>query len=373
METSDVVIVGGGAVGCATAYFLAKDGVKVTVLEKDTVAGAASGYAMGLLSPLSGAGIPGPLEELSLVGFLMHRDLVGELKEATGLEYHAHPKDSIYLAFSDEEAEALGAIEDYSSKVDGVSCRWLNGAEIRTFEPRVSEAVPRGLLVEGTWLLEADEYTRALAKGAEGYGAIFRENEVTGLKRSGGNLRVQTEGGVIEAEKVVLAMGPWTGAVQEWFDLPVPVSPLKGQILRMEIPGPPMRCSLHYNSNYAGSKPDGLVWIGTTEERVGFDDQPTEEAKVKIIKEVAIFFPPVTEGRLVRQTACLRPVSSDGLPIIGQVPGWDGVYLSTGAGRKGIILSPSMGKVTADLVAKGQSEISVDIFSPGRFMPIAGR
>ena len=115
----------------------------------------------------------------------------------------------------------------------------------------------------------------------------------------------------------------------------------------MNIGGPPVTCSVHYASNYAGQKADGLTWIGTTEERVGFDNEPTMEARERIIREVGEFFPPALTGKVVHQTACLRPVAPDGLPVIGPVPGWEGVYLSTGAGRKGIILSPSMGKLTA--------------------------
>ena len=105
MKSSDVVIVGGGAVGCATAYFLSQAGANVTVIEKNRIAFGASGYAMGLLSPLYGMGIPGPLEGLSLNGFLMHRDLAAELPDATGVDYHAHPHDSIYLSLSDEDEE----------------------------------------------------------------------------------------------------------------------------------------------------------------------------------------------------------------------------------------------------------------------------
>ena len=365
MKNSDVVIVGGGAVGCATAYFLAKAGAKVTVLEKEKVAYGASGFAMGLLSPLYGLGIPGPLEGLSLEGFLMHRELAPELLESTGIDYHAHAQDSIYLAFSDEEAEGLKGIASYSGDVDGVSYRWLDASEVKAVEPRVSPEVQRGMLIEGTWLLDADLYTKALAQGAMACGAEFRDDAAVGLKRLAKGMAVQTGGGDIEAGAVVLAMGPWTGEVEEWLGVPVPVSPLKGQILRMEVEGPPMNCSVHYNSNYVGPKADGLVWVGTTEERVGFNNEPTDEARATILKEVGAFFPAVTSGKVIRQTACLRPVAPDGLPVIGQVTGWDGVYLSTGAGRKGIILSPSMGKLTADMVL-GRGDGVAD-FLPERF------
>ena len=367
MERTDVVIVGGGAVGCATAYFLAKEGVGVTVLESNTVAYGASGYAMGLLNPLSGAGIPGPLEELSLEGFQMHRNLAGELKEAGGIDYCARRRDSIHPVFTDGEVQELEAMARYSVKVEGVSCRWLDGPEVRSLEPRVSDGVSKALLLEGTLLLESHSYTQALARGAKEHGATIRQARVHGLRRPGANLEVGAEDGPIEAERVVLAMGPWAEAAREWLGLPIPVYPLKGQILRLELPGPPLQRSLHHGDNYVGSKPDGLVWAGTTEEEVGFDDRPTEEARAKILREVAAFLPAVEQGCLVRQTACLRPVTPDGLPILGQIPGWDGVYLATGAGRKGILVSPSMARAVTELIVRGQSELAVDIFSLGRF------
>jgi glycine/D-amino acid oxidase-like deaminating enzyme len=77
--------------------------------------------------------------------------------------------------------------------------------------------------------------------------------------------------------------------------------------------------------------------------------------------------PSLADAQLTRQTACLRPVSSDGLLVLGEVPGWAGVYMATGAGRKGIILGPSMGRIIADLITKGVSDIPVDAFDPGRF------
>ena len=367
MNNADVIIVGGGAVGCATAYYLSQAGAKVTVIEKNRIAFGASGYAMGLLSPLYGMGIPGPLEGLSLNGFLMHCDLADELPDATGVDYHAHPHDSIYLSLTDEDEAGLQDIASYSGHVNGISYQWLTGSELRSIEPRLTPAAERGMLVSGTWVLEADKYTEALAAAAELYGATFLDRAVTGLARRSTGAIVQTDEGDIEADAVILAMGPWTGDAEKWLGVPIPVGPLKGQIVRMDIGDPAMTCSVHYASNYAGRKADGLTWIGTTEERVGFDNEPTQEARERIISEVGEFFPPALTGKVVHQTACLRPVAPDGLPVIGPVPGWDGVYLSTGAGRKGIILSPSMGKLTAEMALGRGDEMAIAAFSPNRF------
>ena len=77
--------------------------------------------------------------------------------------------------------------------------------------------------------------------------------------------------------------------------------------------------------------------------------------------------PSLIEAQLVQQTACIRPLSSDGLPVLGPVDGWEGVYVATGAGRKGILLGPSMGRVTADLIAKGATDIPIEAFDAARF------
>ena len=375
MDRSDVVIVGGGVVGCATAYVVAKEGIKVTLVEEDSVGCAASGFAMGLLNPVSRAGTPTPLKELAREGFRMHTKLATELKEETGVDYKVHPVDSLYLAFTKDEAESLEERHHYFEEVEGFSSHWLTISEIRSLEPRVSEKVEKCLYVKGTWLLESYDYTRALSQAAQRHGTSIRRSKVQGLKRSSGGLKeVQlSDGDAIKADKVVLAMGPWAGAAEEWLGLPIPITPLKGQILRLALPGPPLDLILRHSGNYAGSKPDGLVWIGTTEEKVGFDNQITEDAKAHILEGVAKILPTVRQGHLVRQTACLRPASSDGLPILGQVPSWEGVYLATGARRQGILLSPSMARVNFDLITKGRTDFPIDVFSLARFAPTPGR
>ena len=178
------------------------------------------------------------------------------------------------------------------------------------------------------------------------------------------------ESGEVSCEKLVLAMGPWMGQAASWLGFPVPITPLKGQILRLEVDGPPLEHAVYRGGGgYISSKSDGLVWAGTTEEEVGFDDHPTPEARVEIMKRTLEVMPELEGARVALQTACLRPVAEDGLPIIGTAPGWEGVYLATGAGRKGILLGAGMAKATADLVMRGRTPLPIAPFSPARFMP----
>ncbi len=170
---------------------------------------------------------------------------------------------------------------------------------------------------------------------------------------------------------MVLAMGPWTEEASSWCQAAIPVEPLKGQILRLQLAGEPLRTSLHWAGSYAASKPDGLVWAGTTEERAGFDEETTTWGRDKVMADLLRMAPSLSSAGLVHQTACLRPLSQDGLPVVGKVPGWQNLYLGTGAGRKGILWSTGMSHGLADMILHETSDVPGLIFlDPGRFKQV---
>ena len=112
---------------------------------------------------------------------------------------------------------------------------------------------------------------------------------------------------------------------------------------------------------------EGQVWIGATEERKGFDAEPSKSARDRLMAGALRLMPAMADAKLVLHTACLRPVTPDWLPIIGRAPGWDNAYLATGAGKKGILISPGMGKAVADLISTGATDLPVEGFAPDRF------
>ena len=179
--------------------------------------------------------------------------------------------------------------------------------------------------------------------------------------------KVQLIDDTISCGQVVLAMGPWSRRAEAWLDTYIPVDPLKGEILRTELPGPRLYYDISGGGGSVTPKPDGLVWCGSTEEWKGFDKEPTASSRQSILEGAIRLIPDMSEARLSLQTACLRPVTPDWLPIIGQVPGWDNVYLATGAGKKGILLSPGIGKSVADIMTQGETKLSISAFNPNRF------
>ena len=124
-------------------------------------------------------------------------------------------------------------------------------------------------------------------------------------------------------------MGPWTKFASEWCGIDIPITPLKGQMLRLKINGEPLKSSFHYGSSYAASKSDGLIWAGTTEEKVGFDETTTVDARNAIMSDLLQALPFLEDAELNQQTACLRPWSYDGIPIVCRAVSYTHLTLPT--------------------------------------------
>src|SRR5262249_18251883 len=152
-----------------------------------------------------------------------------------------------------------------------------------------------------------------------------------GLRRDGGRVTgVVLERDVIACSTVVLAIGPWSRDVSDWIGVPIDVRPLKGQILRLQAPGPPVECSVGWGHNYPTPTTDGLRGGGTAEEEAGFDEESTPAARDEIGDALVKMLPAMADAQVAQQTACLRPVASDGLLVLGRAPGLDHVYVATG-------------------------------------------
>ena len=367
-ERTDVAIVGGGIAGIATAYYLTREGVSCTVVERDHVASHASGFAYGGIGHLGRSGSPGPNHHVAALSAVLHAELKDALSDEADIDIEYRTKPVISLAFTEEEARAARENMAWQEREIGTPTRWADLQDVLEIEPRINPAALGAVVTEGNTNLHPQRLTLALARVAERRGMRIRTGTVTGLRRERGRVTgVTLADGEIAAGRVVVAAGPWTGRTSEWLGVEIPVEPLKGQILRLWAPGPPVPGSISWSSQYATSKPDGLLWTGTTEEEAGFDEATTEEARAEIMKSVTHMLPYTADARVVMQTACLRPVTPDKALLLGPVPGWEGVYLATGGGRQGIFLAPGIGRVTADLALGNPPSAPIDGLTLDRF------
>ena len=148
-QTSDVVIVGGGAAGCSVAYYLAQAGIKATVIEREGVASQASGFSAGGLNPLQGTCIPGPLGPLAIESYRMHTKLWDLLGEETGIDYDGRVISLIKVAFDEAELQELRETVDLFAPVEGFEARWLDSREVFDLEPRVAPNAIQGVYAGG--------------------------------------------------------------------------------------------------------------------------------------------------------------------------------------------------------------------------------
>jgi glycine oxidase len=167
-------------------------------------------------------------------------------------------------------------------------------------------------------------------------------------------------------------MGPWTGAAEGWLGVPLPVEPLKGEILRMTQSGPPLKSDVVAPGISLFGREDGQIWLASTQQRLGFDTEPSEWAYRTLFDAAVKLMPSIAEASLLQQTVCLRPVTPDDLPMVGKVPGVEGAYVGTGGGTKGILLAPATGRALADLLLTGQTSIPIKACDPARFAQVAG-
>ena len=367
----DVVIIGAGIVGLSSAYFLAKNGLAVSIVEKDSIGSHASGFAYGSLSPLGEAGLSEEIiPELSIgrLGMSLHKQLAIDLPVLTGINTEYRIRPSMDLAFTDQEIEKAQLNIRWQKKEEGYKIQWLERDEVLNLLPIVSNRIRGAVYTEGVADVEPYKLLLGLTQACEDMGVTIKHGCVTAVDTNSlGVSKISTLTEDIFGKQVILAMGPWTAKSSNWVGTNVPIRPLKGQILRLKSSIDPINCSIGWNGNYACTKPDGLIWAGTTEEENGFDENPTPTGRDSILKSLLRMIPSLAEARLVQQTACLRPISQDGRIILGEIPSNKGILIGTGTGRKGILLGPAMGYILSTLICTGTPPIDIKDFSIERF------
>ncbi len=368
--TRDVVIVGGGVAGCAAVYYLAKAGVRATLVEREGVGTQASGVSAGGVNPLHG--VPEALRPLAMESYRLHRGLWDELRQATGKDCGGRLSTIVRAVYEQAERPELEVVRETFEATPGFSARWLDPAEVRALEPRLTRDLIGALTLHGNGVVDSYRLTALLAEAAEKRGATIRPGEVCGLDRAGGRAaRVLLTDGAIACDAVVLAVGPWAKAAGAWLGVSIPVEPLKGEILRMRLPGAALSHDVNAADVLLMNRAGGQVWCGSTTEWRGFDKAPSEAVRRLLLERAARLMPAMAEAELVEHTVGLRPVASDWLPIIGKAPSWDNVYLATGGAKKGILLGPAMGKALADLITAGSTPLSIAPFGLERFAHVA--
>jgi len=366
----EVVVIGGGVTGAFAAYFLAHRGVDVTLVERAEAGAEASGNNAGNLAPLEGPGIPGPMQHLALESFDLHLRHAAAICELSGQDVAPQPTVRIHPALDEQDRSLLRRLEKtYAAAGGAFGATWLDRDALSAAESRLSLEFGEGLAVEGNARVDGGPYTRAIVAAAQTLGAQVLKADVRDLKHRGGRVTcLDFVTGSLDCGGVIVATGAWCSAPAKWLSIPIPVEPVKGQLVLAELPGGPVPYDLAWrDAALYGTGGRDSVWLGSTEESAGFDRATTPAGRALILERAAVLVPGVIDARVVGQKAGLRPVCADGFPIVGRPEGWDNVCLAVGGGRKGVLLGAGIGLAAADSIVGSDTSVPVEFCSPERW------
>ena len=377
-STSRVVIVGGGIIGCVTAYYLTQAGLSdVIIVERDGIASGASGYSAGILTPYSGSNDPGLLA-LSAASLELHAQLAEELPDVTGIDHGYELRPYLRCAFGEPGyRDARQFMEDRIS--EGLHAEWLSGDEAREVCDWLSDEVTGACATSIEPSVDSKLLTQSLLNAAQLAGVEVRKGTASGLSGSDHkpNAIKLSDGSTVEADAIVLAMGPWTNTAGIWLGYEVPVVPQKGELLYMHMPaneagdidqGKPS-VAMHNMDDGGVILPRRLsrtVLGATKEDGRGYDRETSEYARDFILPRVQRLTDRISKDLVTHHTACLRPMPADGKPYIGKAPGWDNVYIASGHWSEGIHYAPFTGKAINDLITTGSTATDISAISAAR-------
>jgi glycine/D-amino acid oxidase-like deaminating enzyme len=352
-----ILICGGGAIGVAIAYFLSRRGAEPVVIERHSVAGAASGKSGGFLALDWCRG--SALDPLARRRFALHAELADALDNPWGYR----------------RLETYGGYAVANDSARGPGKRpWLSARVAIT-----------GLLgsPRTTALIEPRAFTTELMRAAEAEGAALIEGAVVELARrpNGAASGVVLESGeTVGGDGVVIAMGPWSILATRWLPLPA-VYGYKGHSLVFETREavPAEALFLEYQEASGEvltpelfARADGTVWVCAVSSTAPLPVDPAqvapdEGAHARLEAMCRTISPVLATAPIRARQACFRPVTEDGLPLMGPVPGVDGAWVASGHSVWGMLNAPATGEAMAELILDGATRhVDVTPFAPGR-------
>jgi glycine oxidase len=360
--SADVLIVGGGIIGCSIAYFLRKQGAEVIVLEKGDIGAQASSAAAGLLAPIRPLCQQDPFKSLQLAGLTRFSSFVPELEAMSGVTIGYEQTGTMRLL----PAEKLDAVHAWAELWQrlGYQIEVLTPEEVYEREPNLSPGLLGAVTIAEEAQVVPVQLVQAYAQAALNLGAhLYDHTEVVALQRSETGSRITgiwtDHGDLLTCRQLILAAGAWSAQCGTWLGLTFPVRPVRGELIALQQPSLPVRHIIFdegiVDENfYIAPKPNGTVVIGATKADVEFDTSVSAGGALHLLQIATQLLPALAHCSIQRMWAGLRPKTPDSRPLLGPIPSWENVVIASGHGGFGVLLSAITGETVAELVTTGR-------------------
>jgi glycine oxidase len=364
---TEVIVVGGGAIGSAVTFELRQRGHHVTLLERQTIASGASSNNAGLLVPEVRPDAPPVMARFWQQSLEEYPSFLQAITEITGTTVPLERLGRLQLWVNGSAPDDLHKHAG-AQREAGIRAEVLDAAAVQALEPKLVAELAGAILFPDHARLDAAAMTTSAADAARKLGATIREDqEVLSLLTDGDRVcGVQLRAESIRSDWVVLCAGAASGSMRG-LALTLPIRPVKGQVIICRPPTRQVRTIIAAPPIIGGliPLPDGRMLIASTYDDAGFDLRPTAGAAHDLLAGALTVLPDLRDAALEGTRVGLRPFTPDGMPIIGKAQ--DGLLVATGHGRMGIVSTPLTARVIADLVDGRQSTVPLEPFRPDRF------
>ncbi len=362
---ADVLILGGGIIGCAVADELARRGADVAVVDPRGVGLGASQASAGMLAPYTEGRHDPAMQALGARSLAMYDAVVTRLREE-GLAINYVRRGSLEVAIDEAGAEGL---RDAAAALthERIAHRLLDGDDARIAVPALASSVRGALEVGEHGCVSVSDLVEALWQAAEQRRARLLLRTAVRISPGHGTVRVETSDGPIDAPHVVLAAGCWAGRIELAGGPPLPVRPVRGQLLVLHLPSPLRGPAIWGPGCYLVPWDEGTVLVGATVEEAGFDERATAAGVARLLAAAPDVVPALGSAAFHAVRVGLRPATPDDRPIIGLSSRIEGLVYATGHYRNGALLAPVTARLVADAVEGRREDVAPAVFSPARF------
>ncbi|MCA9135652.1 MAG: FAD-dependent oxidoreductase [Planctomycetales bacterium] len=397
---TDVAVLGAGAIGLTIAYELARRGRTVTLVDRDPLAAierevctietpprsATSWAASGILPPANLETATDPIEQLRGLSHRLFPGLVDRLIDETGIDPHLVRCGGWYLSDTIGETASMVGMASYWRDLS-IECHETDLAELAIREPALESWTHRASVGRAWWVPDEYQictplYLQALIEACRKLGVtMLDETCVDGIDEheKGATISIHARhvdaghdgeraphGRHLQAEQTVLCGGVWSGLISDRLKLAQSLVPVRGQILLLKTDAPILSSVINLGQRYLVPRRDGAILVGSCEEEVGFQHGTTPKVLSELRQFVRELCPQLQSARELAAWSGLRPLTFDGFPMCGKVPGSDSVFVAAGHFRSGIHLSPGTAVCMADMVCGVQPQVDMVPFAVGK-------
>lgn len=367
MKSPAVIVVGAGIIGCTVAHELAAAGARVQVIDARRPGQGATRASAGILAPYIEGHHLSALQTLGGRSLGLFDAFIDRARRDSGHDVIYQRNGTFELAFSDADLDRLSAIAAHLGK-EGVQARWIPPQAFEDHEPLANADAKGALLITPHGFVGVTSLTLAAAAAAERLGARFKVE--TGAIRihhlPAGRVGVDTMASSWDADRVVLAAGSWSSQITVEGASPIPVKPVRGQLIQLAVAPGAIQHVIWGPDGYLVPWPDGSILVGSTVEDVGFDENHTEEGVAKLRTAAVGLVPSLANAPMTEVRTGLRPRGPDDLPILGPSTAVPGLIYATAHYRNGVMLAPLTAQLVSDLVFDRGADPALRNLAPAR-------